>query len=61
MFEQYLYGADVVDAYMDLAQSRLIVQRRYHTATPRLQVRLAYLWLRVADQGGLKFDGDIPA
>lgn len=52
--ERQLYGADVVDAYIDLDNIRRFVQRRlFHLPEKRL-ILLVYEVLDMADCGGVR-------
>ena len=49
--ERQLYGADVVDAYMDLANMQQVVQRRLPHLVGAQHARVLYRVLGLADRG----------
>ena len=58
-FERQLYGADVVDAYIDLDHIRRFVQRRLPYQSGKRLIRVVYRVFDIADTGGR--NGRFPA
>ena len=50
--ERQLYGADVVDAYIDVGNMSGFVKRRLPYVSERRLTRIIYALLRIADTGG---------
>ena len=52
-YERQLYGADVVDAYIDLNNIRRFIQRRLSYLPAKWLAHMGYAVLDIADTGGI--------